>query len=159
MLRIVIVSLLLITGCARHYSVPASSPKATVIFSSDIDGVMVQSFADKTCGESPNGTRVAYFFRDHFDQRAGTAKEVIADREFVFTFRSRSDTGTVATFCSVTRAFIPEASQTYRAHFIYLKEGCGIELTRASTENPVPNSEEFVDAEAIVPACLDDFNG
>lgn len=156
MRKIGFVIVLLSTGCVNHYVTPPASPTATVIFSSDIDGVMVQAFADKSCGKSPTGTRVVYFFKDYFDQRSGTAKEVPADRDFVFTFGSRSDTGTVATFCKVTKSFMPKASQTYRAHFIYLPEGCGVQVTTTSSDL---KQESAVDVEAIIPVCFNDFNG
>jgi hypothetical protein len=152
-------ALLLLAGCVSRYAVPAASPKATVIFSSDMDGVMVQTFADTSCRKSPSGTRVAYFYKDHFDQRSGTAKDVPAGREFVFTFRSRADTGTVATFCSTTRSFIPEQSQTYRAHFIYAPEGCGVRITKAVSPESGSKADGDVDAAVVEPACLDDFNG
>jgi hypothetical protein len=152
-------SLLLFTGCVSHYAVPPSSPKATVIFSSDTDGVMVQTFADRLCRPSPTGTRVAYFFKDFYDQRSGTAKEVPAGREFVFTFRSRADTGTVATFCSTTRSFIPEQNQVYRAHFISTPESCGVEITKVASPEPGSIVNGRVDATVVSPVCLDDFNG
>jgi hypothetical protein len=152
-------SLLLLAGCASHYAVPASAPKATIIFSSDTDGVMVQTFADKSCRQSPTGTRVAYFFKDFYDQRSGTAREVPAGQEFVFTFRSRADTGTVATFCNTTRSFVPQQHQTYRAHFFSASEGCGVEITKVVSPEPGSIVDASVEAAVVSPVCLDDFNG
>lgn len=159
MRKIGFIALLLSAGCVDHYAVPRSSPTATVIFSTDADGVMVQAFADRTCGKSMIGTRVAYFFRDHFDQRSGAAKEVVAGRDFVFTFRSRSDTGTVATFCKVTRSFVPEASQTYRAHFISAPDRCDVEVTRSSSHASDLKEDSAVDVAIVDPVCFNDLNG
>jgi hypothetical protein len=141
------------------YQLPASAEKATVIFSSDPDGVMVQAFADRACGPSPHGTRVAYFFRDYFDRRTGAPKPVIAGREFVFTFRLRHDTGSAVTFCESTRAFVPQAGRTYRAHFIRDARTCDVILTAVRAQGPGQGGEAPLEHAVVQPACLNDFDG
>lgn len=152
----------LATACATPYSVPASTPKAIVVFSSSAPesvGVMVQAFADGKCAKHPGGTRVAYFFRRLFDDRAGAAKEVAAGREFVFTFRSRADDGVVANFCAVTKSFVPEPSQTYRAHFVYAPDACDVEVS--GVPSPAPDAAVLapIAVASISPVCLNDFDG
>ena len=153
---------LLAAGCATPYAVPSSTPTATVVFSSGAPesvGVMVQAFADRKCAKNPGGTRVAYFFRRLFDDRNGAAKEVAAGREFVFTFRSRADDGVVANFCAITKSFVPEPSQTYRAHFVYAPGACDIEVTRASPASPEAQVAAPIELASISPVCLNDFDG
>lgn len=149
-----------LAGCATHYTAAQGSPTATVIFATSAprtDGVMVQTFADRKCKHSETGTRVAYFYKDLFDDRAGTAKPVTAGREFVFSFWSRSDTGTVATFCTVTRAFVPEASATYRAHYESSPGQCNVKVSKvdpAGAAQATPVEPDIVD-----PVCFDEFRG
>lgn len=153
---------LLAAGCATPYVAPASAPTATVVFSSSAPesvGVMVQAFADRKCAKNPGGTRVAYFFRSLFDDRNGAAKEVAAGREFVFTLRSRADDGVVANFCAVTKSFVPEPSQTYRAHFAYAADACDVEVTRVPAASPESGPAAPVALASISPVCLNDFDG
>ena len=155
-------ALLVCSGCANHYTAAKDSPTATIIFSSSAprtDGVMVQTFADRNCSESKTGTRVAYFYRDLFDDGAGTAKSVTAGRDFVFTFRSRSDTGTVATFCSLTRSFVPEASSTYRAHFVSSPGQCDVQVSIVTSSNLADHAGTPISVTIVDPVCLNDFNG
>lgn len=149
-------------GCANQYMAAKDVPTATIIFSSGAprtDGVMVQAFGDRNCGKSTTGTRVAYFYRELFDDRAGAAKTVTAGRDFVFTFRSRSDTGTVATFCNLTRSFVPEPSATYRAHFVSSPDRCDVQVTRVTSTDPAGTAGAPVDVSIVDPICLNDFNG
>lgn len=120
---------------------------------------MVQAFAAKNCNGNKTGARVAYFCRDLFADSAGAANSVTAGRDFVFTFRSRSDTGTVATFCRLTRSFVPEASATYRAHFVSSPDQCEVRASRVTSSNltereGTPGSVSIVD-----PVCFNDING
>jgi hypothetical protein len=156
------IMLLSCTGCASHYVAPGSLPTATVIFSSgapSTDGVMVQTFADKHCSKSQTGTRVAYFYRDLFDQPIGTAKEVTAGRDFVFTFRSRSDTGTVATFCRLTRSFVPQAKQTYRAHFVSSSDSCDVKVTQIFPGTSANALGSPITVSTVMPVCFNDIDG
>lgn len=117
------------------------------------------AFVDRNCGKSPTGTRVAYFYTDLFDQRSGTAKSVLAGRDFVFTFRSRSDTGTVATFCRLTRSLVPQATQTYRAHFASSPDSCDVEVTQLVSGSAEGERGAPMDISIVEPACFNDFNG
>lgn len=156
------IALLACSGCATHYEAGGAAPTARVIFSSDAprtDGVMVQAFADRNCGRSPDGTRVVYFYRDLFDDRAGTARSVVAGREFVFTFRSRSDTGTVATVCRLTRAFVPQPSGTYRVHFVPAPDRCDVDVTELAPGTPDHGPGTRVDVAIVEPVCFNDLNG
>ena len=155
-------ALLVCSGCANQYTAAKDSPTATIIFSTSAprtDGVMVQTFADKNCSESKTGTRVAYFYKDLFDSSAGTAKSVTAGRDFVFTFRSRSDTGTVATFCRLTRSFVPEASATYRAHFVSSPEQCDVQVSKVTSSNLTDQGRTPISVTIVDPVCFNDFNG
>lgn len=155
-------ALLACTGCASYYSPTKDSPTATIIFSSSAprtDGVMVQTFADKNCRGSKAGTRVVYFYKDLFDNSAGTAKSVTAGRDFVFTFWSRSDTGTVVSFCSLTRSFIPEASATYRAHFVRSARQCDVQVTRVPSTYPAGAEGTPIDVSIVDPVCFNNLNG
>lgn len=157
-----ILALLVCAGCATHYTAEQNQPTATILFSSAAprtDGVMVQTFADKDCGKSKTGTRVAYFYRELFDDRTGVPRTVTAGRDFVFTFRSRSDTGTVATFCNLTRSFVPEASATYRAHFVSSPEQCDVLVSRVAAGDPADREGAPVSVAIVDPICLNDFDG
>lgn len=157
-----IIALLACAGCATQYTAVTDQPTATIIFSSAAprtDGVMVQTFADKDCSKSRTGTRVAYFYRELFDDRAGVARTVTAGRDFVFTFRSRSDTGTVATFCNLTRSFVPEASATYRAHFVSSPERCDVQVSRVTADSPTDREGTPISVAIVDPICLNDFDG
>jgi hypothetical protein len=120
---------------------------------------MVQAFADRNCGKNPAGTRVAYFYKDLFDERTGTTKFVSAGRDFVFTFRSRSDTGTVATFCRLTRSFVPKASQTYRAHFTSSSDRCDVEVTQLVSGSVGREQAAPLTVSIVEPVCFNDING
>lgn len=111
------------------------------------------------CGKSPTGTRVVYFYRDLFDKRTGTAKAVPAGRDFVFTFGSRSDTGTVATFCRLTRSFVPQASQTYRAHFVSSPGSCDVEVTQLLSGTTDREHSAPMNVSIVQPVCFNNING
>lgn len=156
------IAVFLCSGCANHYTASKNQPMATIIFSSSAphkDGVMVQAFSDKKCGKNSAGTRVAYFFKDIFDDRAGAPKSVIAKQEFVFTFGSRSDTGTVATFCRLTRSFMPDTSATYRAHFVSTPQSCDVLVTKLQPGSTGQIEETPINVSIVEPVCFNDWNG
>lgn len=159
MRAITILALLTCAGCAKPYVAPPTAPTATVIFSAESEPVMVQAFADRKCAPNPAGNRVAYFYRDFYDQRAGTAKPVVAGREFVFTFHSRQDSGTSVRNCTVTKAFVPEAGQTYRAHFFAVPAGCNVAVTRGAGPTADSTAGSTVEAVAVMPECLNSLDG
>ena len=154
-----IIALLACAGCVNRYVVPPDAPTATVIFSSETEPVMVQAFADRKCGRNPAGNRVAYFYKDLFDQRTGTAKPVVAGREFVFTFHSREDSGNSVRNCTVTKAFVPEAGQTYRAHFHPVPAGCNVAVTRGAAPSADSTAASPVEVVAVVPECFNSIDG
>jgi hypothetical protein len=149
----------LLAGCAVPYQFSGSPQSATVIFSSDPDKVMVQAFADPSCNPNPEGTRLAYFFKDHFDRRTGTPKHVPAGRAFVFTFRSRHDDGVSVTFCESTRSFVPDAGQTYRAHFVLTKRSCDVVVTKRNASESGDVTESPVEVQDVIPACFNSTDG
>lgn len=157
--RFVLLALLATSGCVRHYAVPADAPTATVILSSDVDGVTVQAFADRQCRPNPAGTRLAYFYRSFADARSGAERSVVAGREFVFTFRHSRYTGTSNLVCEVTKAFVPSAGETYRAHLFTTPVGCDVTLTRAVSAGGSPKELPVGDVVAVRPVCFNPIEG
>lgn len=157
--RLLAPTALALAGCAVPFQPPPSGPTATVIFSSATEPVMVQAFADRACNAHPQGNRLAYFFRDHFDRRTGTPRVVPAQREFVFTFRVRRDDGASATECQATRVFTPEAGRTYRAHFALFPRHCEVTITREDASAGGALASQPVVHDAVQPPCFNSLNG
>jgi hypothetical protein len=150
---------ILLAGCVVPHQLPPAAKTATVIFSAEPDAVMVQAFADRSCSPHPNGTRLAYFYRDYFDRRTGAPKSVLADRELVFTFRARLDDGVSVTVCESTRAFMPAPGKTSRAHFLLNPKSCDVLVRRQDHSNAGQTSLVEVPLQVVQPSCFNEISG
>lgn len=123
-------------GCITMYKAPTELPTATVVFATEANGVRVQAYEDVTCKKSPYGNRLAYFFMNSADPHSGIAKEIAADKVFVYTFAADGQYAP----CAVTTSFQPQAKQKYKAVFVGGINGCSATLYRVNGSLDEANS-------------------
>ena len=148
-----------LSGCVTPHQASTGPDSATLILSTGTEPASVQAFANRQCGVHPQGTRLAYFFRDRFDPPTGVTRTVQAGRELVFTFRLNRHTGTTLQICEATRAFVPQAGRRYRAHFEEAPGGCLLMLSELESPAGEAPRERPIDADVVVPACFDGVRG
>jgi hypothetical protein len=102
--------LFLLSGCVTFYQPPPNAPTATLKIRGEGNILRVVAFADDRCKRFPNGSRLAYFFHESADPKAGVEKPIEANVKFYF--------GYIHEGCSVSKYFVPEAGKYYEANHI-----------------------------------------
>ncbi|GAB3374423.1 hypothetical protein GCM10027431_26950 [Lysobacter rhizosphaerae] len=159
------IGLVLLAGCATHYSPPTSGATATVTFAASGirtgAWVLVQNFASESCQPSPNGTRLATFtttaVQGKGDPHSGVSRVMPAGQAAVVTFAYQAgamgftDTET----CTLTQTFVPEAGGSYLVAFDQTESMCHVSVMREEAGVLKPIS----DTRSVKPACVNQFNG
>jgi len=130
---IVIALSLIVTSCATQYKAPIKSATATLEIESNIENVFVQNFRNEECGESPNGTRLAFLTSKNL---TGVKKQIEANGQFVISFkRAHLNAYTSGWECTSTAVFKPIADETYRAMYQFKDNKCGLVILRREMKN------------------------
>ena len=121
-------------GCfSNKYDAPNDGPVANLTLSTNANKLRVQVFADRHCTKSAYGNRLAYFSEETNDNREVITKQILAEKEFIFTFAQDISERHK---CNVTLAFVPEIGKTYHAKY-NLIEGrkCNAHIYLESKDN------------------------
>lgn len=150
-----------LTGCVSYYALPVDVPKAKVTFSSYLQEVRVYTFEDDTCARNPYGARLAYFYMKFGDPLSGVEKEILADKEFVFTFNQRSGltANTYGYHCTVTLAFTPKANARYKSHFESNRNQCVATLFRVVDTGEGEQLLREKSTRQVRPDCVNNISG
>lgn len=152
---------LFLTGCVSYYALPVDVPKASVTFSTDLQEVRVYAFEDDTCAKNPNGNRLAYFYMNSGDPHSGVEKEILADKEFIFTFNRQSGVApyTPTYRCTVTLAFTPKANARYKSHFASNGNKCVATLFRVVDTGEGEQLLREKSTRQVSPDCVNNISG
>ena len=102
-------------GClSKKYDAPDSGPTASLTLSANANKLRVQVFDDRHCTKSAYGNRLAYFSGETNGGREEITKQILAEKEFIFTFAQDISERYK---CNVTLAFIPEMGKIYHAKY------------------------------------------
>ena len=121
-------------GCfSKQYDAPEGGPVASLKLSTNADKLRVQVFDDRQCAKSAYGNRLAYFSGETNNSREEITKQILAEKEFIFTF---AQDFSERHKCNVTLAFVPEIGKTYHAKY-NLIEGrkCNAHIYLESKDN------------------------
>ncbi|MDV6341903.1 hypothetical protein R2103_09015 [Nitrosomonas sp. Is24] len=126
--------LLLCSGCA-YYKTPTTGPTALLELRSNASTTIVRYFLDDQCTVDPDNPigRLALLYGDTLIRSAknNMTRRVVAERDFVITFLSKSPSGAYTDqLCDVSSSFYPKDGATYSIKLDASYNNCRLEILR-----------------------------